>query len=145
VLHGYRGFEARKKVTTETPLVPAVYCDAIIELLIEHAATIHQHTLEPFHDVRSITEHGEEPMEKGRCLANAILYASWHEDDDLAGYQVVVGYAHSPGKPEPYAHAWVVDPDGQAWDVTWTDVGAVNYRGVALRTTSAAECMERIR
>ena len=74
-------------MTIETPLVPAVYCAAIIELLIEHATTIQQHTLEPFHDVRSITEHGEEPMEEGRYLANAILYASWHEDSasELSG------------------------------------------------------------
>jgi hypothetical protein len=62
----------------------AVYSAAIIRLLIEHAIEIQGRQLEPFHDVRALGAP-EEPMEMGRCLANAILYASWREDEDVAG------------------------------------------------------------
>jgi hypothetical protein len=108
----------------------AVYSADIIALLVEHAEVIQGRQLEPFVGVRAL-EPPEEPLEMGRCLANAILYASDHEDHDIAGWRVVVGYAN-PRSGRPLAHAWVVDPDGQPWDVTWRDVEDVTYIGVAL-------------
>ena len=120
----------------------AVYSADIIKLLIDHQVA-GGGLLASYSDVRCIEEVGEELYESGQCLANAMLYASWHEDYDIAGGPVIVGYATTPERGEPVAHAWVVDPFGQAWDVTWRDTSSISYVGLPLvsRRTAATRTL----
>ena len=89
-------------VPTDVDPAYAVYSADIIELLIDHHVASFGGVLAPYVDVRCIDDLGEEPSESGYCLANAILYASWHEDYDIAGWQVIVGYA----TPTEQASRW---------------------------------------
>jgi len=36
-------------------------------------------------------------MVPGHCFANALYYAHWHEEEDLAGWRIIVGYASPAG------------------------------------------------
>lgn len=105
----------------ETPVRTA----DIIELLVTYLCTVGGRSLEPYTDVVSIVETGEKRMDSGRCLANAIVYATLHHGT------VVVGYGTTRGGRR-IAHAWVVDPSGRAIDVTWPPVHGVSYEGIPL-------------
>jgi hypothetical protein len=142
--------EERPEDEDEQLGVFAVYSADIIEPLIADQQARFGGVLAPYLGVRSLTERDEdedyeegrsidghddeELYEMGRCLANAILFASRHEEY-FDGWQVIVGYALAPENDEPCAHSWVVDPDGHAWDVTWSKVADVTYVGLPLRRT----------
>lgn len=65
-----------------------------------------------------------------QCFGNALMMT-------LRGWTYVEGYALSPDVPDGWRyvgpelvpHAWGVDPEGQAWELTWAFVGRA-YRGV---------------
>jgi hypothetical protein len=71
-------------------------------------------------------------MASGQCFRNAFLHASKGD----AHY--CEGFAAGPGG-DPFHHAWIAGPDGQAIDVTLDDPKAYAFLGIEFARTAFVE------
>jgi hypothetical protein len=76
-----------------------------------------------------------------QCYANcarALTASMFHQ----APIYYAEGYAFDPALGVPLEHAWLVDNEGLAIDLTWPDVSDVIYYGVAFKSQFVIEAMQ---
>lgn len=71
------------------------------------------------------------PMgQMGLCYCNCTRARYPYLADDPVPYHYAEGYALDPESGISFEHAWLVDLNGRAIDLTWTDTSRVHYFGV---------------
>jgi hypothetical protein len=101
--------------------------ETVIDAMLDHPSPV----------VVYVAKHGQEwtdvqgipdPMGAQACYGNARLYAK------VRGCKYVEGWAESRIIPNMWVrHAWVLDEDGQALEVTWDEPGH-HYVGVVFKS-----------
>ncbi|WP_155992298.1 hypothetical protein [Nocardioides sp. URHA0032] len=61
---------------------------------------------------------------------------------ERGGWRYCEGYAYDLTQDLLFEHAWLLDPDGTAWETTWTDTTNVVYLGMAFDMDELLELLE---
>ncbi|MCM2477763.1 hypothetical protein HGO38_30415 [Rhizobium sp. CG5] len=79
---------------------------------------------------------------KGLCYCNCTRARYPYLADDPVPYHYAEGYALDPDLGVPLQHAWLVDLNGRAIDLTWTDTKNVIYFGVTFNDAFVYQAMK---
>lgn len=79
----------------------------------------------------------------GECYANSTRSIFPYLAVDPQPYFYVEGYALEPDLGIPFEHAWIVNLEGTAYDLTWTNFHKATYFGVRFDTKFLLRSMRK--